>query len=249
MKAIQWGVLCWAMVMPCYATSLYTDGLRLVTGVGGSKSMGNTLSIHREDGKDYVINAMYDSRPYDDSSYWSGRLEWWDRGAAWELEVIHHKLYLVNLPSGILDFSISDGYNLLTVNRAWHLAGTDACFRVGVGAVVAHPDITFSDRERYILKGLPGLRFAGPTVQVGLENRFGMTKNHYINTELKLTASYAKTAISGNPSEYVVAPDVAVHLTIGVGSHPPTGASWVDWGLFSIPAFFPYTTGKVLGWR
>lgn len=231
------------------ASPLYSDGLRLSTGVGGSKSMGNVLSIHRHDGKDYVIEAQYDSKPYDDSSYWAGRLEWWENRSAWELEIIHHKLYLMNPPPDILDFSISDGYNLVYINRAWALPDYQLAARVGVGVVVAHPDITFSDRGRYILKGLPGLRLAGPSVQVALEQRYPLYEHWYLKSELKLTASYAKTAISDRQDEYVVAPDIAIHWVVGIGSQPPKTWDIPGIAMAALPAMFPYTTGQLLGWK
>ncbi|NDD67403.1 hypothetical protein EBZ35_07130, partial [bacterium] len=94
-----------------------TDGLRLMGALGQSISLPNQLSIHRNDGKQYVIDAVYRNRSFENYPYWTARLEWWQAGDSWEFEAIHHKIYLANPPAGIVDFSISDGYNMFFLNR------------------------------------------------------------------------------------------------------------------------------------
>ena len=152
-----------------------------------------------------------------------------------------------NYPQGLVDFSISDGYNLIYINKAWALPYNNVVFRSGLGLVVAHPDITFTDRNRYIVKGWQGLRVAGPSMQIGLEQRFPINDRYYLKSELKFTASYAKTAISNDLKEYVIAPDLAFHILLGIGSNPVKKESIKERTLFLVPGFFPLTTGLLLG--
>lgn len=227
------------------ANDLFSDGLRLSTSIGASQSLPNSLTIHREDQPDYHIQAFYTNKPFDDSQYWSGRLEYWKNKSSFEIELIHHKIYLQNYPQGLVDFSISDGYNLLYLNKAWALPKNQLAFRTGLGVVIAHPDITFTDRARYIVKGINGLRLAGVSGQVAFEQRYNLSQYHYLKYELKFTASYAKTAISGNLNEYVIAPDFAFHATFGIGSHPIQKASIKTVALYTVPGFLTFVSGKV----
>ena len=123
------------------------DGYYL-TGLNGTAySFDSTLNIHRPN-EAYKINASYDTKPFTDYPYYAFRLEKWTDNKAYGIELIHHKIYLNNPQRSLKNFSISDGYNLLTLNRTWHL-DDHHFFRLGLGAVLAHPDVTFDNGPRF----------------------------------------------------------------------------------------------------
>jgi len=229
------GSFCVAMPMP--------DGVRVMGALGQSVSIPNHLAIHRNDGKLFIIEANYRNRSFEDYPYWVARVECWDQGSAWEFEAIHHKIYLANPSQGIVDFSISDGYNLFLINRATYHESMDVVARVGAGVTFSHPDVTFTDRPRYYIHGWSGHRISGLAVQMGLEKRFSLTEAHYLSTELKLTAAFARTAISDDyRHDYAVAPDVAVHFVVGIGSKPIKDFSLPSWVGMLSPLALPIST-------
>jgi len=220
-----------------------TDGLRLMGALGQSISLPNQLSIHRNDGKQYVIDAVYRNRSFENYPYWTARLEWWQAGDSWEFEAIHHKIYLANPPAGIVDFSISDGYNMFFLNRGHYVKDWDVVGRLGAGVTFSHPDVTFSDRPRYYIHGWSGHRISGWGVQMAIEKRFDVSASHYLSTELKVTAAYARSGISDDyQHDYAVAPDVAVHLVVGFGSHPVTDTSLGSIMGYLAPLALPVST-------
>lgn len=76
-----------------------------------------------------------------------------------ELELIHHKLYIdKGLPDYIHSLEFTDGYNLLMGN--WVFGSDPVRYRVGIGALITHPDITIggdgvglSSSERIYTRG------------------------------------------------------------------------------------------------
>lgn len=46
------------------------------------------------------------------------RVARWRENRAWELQILHHKLYLRNRPPAVETLSVSHGFNSLTLNRA-----------------------------------------------------------------------------------------------------------------------------------
>lgn len=227
-------------------SSTHNDGWTLSAFMGGSISMDNTLSFHFSDQADQVLRAKYDNKSFTDSHWWAFRLERWKGKKSRGMEIIHHKIYLENTNSVIQDFSISDGYNLFYYNfgkkRGRHI------YRFGVGVVMGHPDATITGRDRYIVKGFSGHHLAGPTVQFNHEVRVWENKYHFVSLDSKLTFSYAKVPISTDSEEYAVAPDIAVHFSLGIGSKSAIfeRPGLVGKALFFLPLAYPVTMGHTL---
>ena len=56
--------------------------------------------IVRQEGYDNIrLFARYASESFILPVYWDGRFSRWENGKSWELEAIHHKLYLKNTSS------------------------------------------------------------------------------------------------------------------------------------------------------
>ena len=91
--------------------------------------------------------------------------------ARWELELVHHKLYLQNPPPEVQAFQITHGFNFITLNRRWPVYGFG--LRAGAGIVLAHPQTTIRGRAFPENGGAFGLGWyvSGPAAQVGLERR------------------------------------------------------------------------------
>ena len=183
--------------------------------LGGAYSFESQLDINVEGHEDILLHtASYENRPFEGAPYYGWRLGLWgEDGKAWELELIHHKLYLSNPPEGVESLEITHGYNLLTVNRAW--PKDQFILRAGAGVVLAHPEVV-AFGELLEEKHFMGTEFiyAGPTIQLSAGQRFKLTRTMIANVEGKLTASYADIEME---NANIVAPNFAAHLVFGVG--------------------------------
>ena len=108
-----------------------------VEGFLGSAWQAQTGLLIRQNGEPDIMveEAKYKTMPFEEAPYYAGRVGRWKRDAAWEFEVVHHKLQLTNKPPEVQLFNVSHGYNFLFVNRAWALPGF--MWRLGCGAVIA----------------------------------------------------------------------------------------------------------------
>ena len=220
------------------------DGLYLSTYMGASKSANNTLFFKFQDQDDLTYNARYDNKSFSDSHWWMAKLERWKNKKSVSIELIHHKIYLKNTNDIINNFSISDGYNLLYFNRGKQI--NNHILRYGAGIVIAHPDITITGRDRFKTKGIKGLFLSGLSIKTDHEYILYKHKTAVITLQTKLTASYAKIPISTNKNEYVIAPDYAIHISIGYVRLLPKKAKLKEKILFLTPLAYPKLVGTYI---
>jgi hypothetical protein len=205
------------LLMILTSMAMATDGWHLTAMVGAPVSMPNDLVLHY-DQQTTVHRAKYTPKAWSDYPYWSLRSDYWINDHAFGIEILHHKLYLVNTTDDIQSFSVSDGYNLVYVNYAKRF--NQHIFRTGVGLVFGNPDVTLKGRKRYLHRHLKGMHLGGVTMQVAYERWLYETPQFFINMETKLTHSYAKLPISDRSDEYALVPDTAIHFNIGFGTKP-----------------------------
>ena len=245
-KFIAFLLLIFGLSFPVFAGEV-SDGWYLSTFMGGSMSAPNYLRFHLKDFPDQKINAVYANKNFSDSHWWAFRLEKMKGDKLRGFEMVHHKIYLANTNDVIQDFSISDGYNLIYHN--WGKKYGKNRVRFGAGVVLGHPDVTMPGRQRFHTKGPTGHFLAGPTIQFNYQRWLYETKTHFVSVDTKLTLSYARTTVSVGKGEYVEAPDIALHLSLGFGSKPEaikrTGLYKID---YFAPLVYPYIVGNyVLG--
>jgi hypothetical protein len=191
------------------------EGWAFQGSVGVVENLETSLTI-RQDGfaEIEVDDAEYSTRPFERPLYYSLRAGRWRGRAGWELELIHHKLFLRNRPSEVQRFDISHGYNLVTVNRGWDLGRL--LVRSGAGVVIAHPENEVRDlalrAEETNLSG--GYHLAGPAVQVGVEKRLALGESWFLGLEGKVAGAWAKVPVVAGEAEV---PNVAAHLLLGLG--------------------------------
>ncbi len=186
----------------------------LEASLGSAWSVPSPLSIHQYGQKRERLHflARYATKPLVESPYYAWRIAKWKNGAAWEFELVHHKLYLENPPAEVQHFEISHGYNLITINRA-KVRG-NLIWRYGVGVVATHPETTIRGNKLPWGDGLNGFYVSGPTVQVAVGRKFPLWGKLFAVLEGKWSASYATIPIyDGNA--YV--PNMALHWLFGFG--------------------------------
>jgi hypothetical protein len=181
---------------------------------GAAWNLRTSLSITQRGAPDLKLTARYDTRALETPPYYAVRIGRWSGRRAWEVELVHHKLYLANAPSEVQRFSISHGYNLATANYAV-LRGA-LVVRAGAGVVITHPESTIRQQALAETGGILGTGYyvSGPTVQLSGERRIALTRRVFVAAEGKLTASYARVPVrEGHAS----VPNVALHALLGIG--------------------------------
>jgi hypothetical protein len=181
---------------------------------GSSYSFPTPLRIRQYGYPDIDITARYETKPFEKDPYYAWRIGYWQGNKAWELELVHQKLYLENKPAEVQEFQITYGYSLLTINRAWESEGL--IYRLGMGVVITNPSTIVRGQEDSHEGGLfdQGYYVSGPTIQAAADKRFYLAKDLFFSVEGKLTASYARITISGG---YAQVPNAAVHWLFGLG--------------------------------
>jgi hypothetical protein len=78
-----------------------------------------------------------------------------EHGRGWEVEFIHHKLFLNNptqYDARLNKFEVTHGFNMFLVNRSWLSQRWEGvAYRLGAGTNYVHPDVRFDDN----LDGIP----------------------------------------------------------------------------------------------
>jgi len=82
------------------------------------------------------FDGNYETRGLEGPLHYVLRVSRWRDDRAWEVQLLHHKLYLENRPAGADSLSVSHGFNIVTLNRAFEL--NRSVIRIGLGPVVAH---------------------------------------------------------------------------------------------------------------
>ncbi len=193
------------------------DGWSIELAGGFALNGPTRLTIHQAGQPDLRIAARYASRSFATPIYYALRVGRWVRGRAWEVEFVHHKVYLSNPPPDVQQFDVSHGFNLITVNRALPLGR--AVWRPGFGLVLAHPESMVRGRPFDTGGGLLGWGYyvAGPAVQLAVARRFSVANRFFVSTEGKLTAAYARVPVNDGSARMT---NLALHGLLGLGWGP-----------------------------
>ena len=172
------------------------------------------LTISQGNYPNINFTARYRTDAFEPPVYWNWRLSRWQKGKSWELELIHHKLYLDNISAEVQKFNISHGFNMLFVNRGF--AKRTFRYRAGAGIVLSHPESKIRGKEfgntgddldlGYFVSG-PALNLAvGKPIRIG--GRF------YLDVEAKTTLAYSYIKVAQGHAEVY---NLAFHLIFGLG--------------------------------
>lgn len=172
------------------------------------------LRIRQQGQPELRLTGRYRSEPFVLPVYYDWRLSRWKEDRSWELEFIHHKLYLDNTTTEIQKFNISHGFNLLLINRGYDHQGFR--YRMGAGVVIAHPEsqvrgLTFgssSDDNDW------GYYLSGPALQGAVSRRFYIGEHFFMTAETKTTLAYARVPVAQGKADVY---SWVFHLLVGIG--------------------------------
>ncbi len=171
------------------------------------------LTIRQSGFPDIKLWAKWYAEPFVKPVYWDWRLARWKNGKSWEFEAIHHKMYLANKTPEIHNFSISHGYNILTINRGFEK--NKFVIRPGLGVVLAHPESKIRGMDLYNnQKDYEGYYLTGPVAIFSVARPVNISKRFFFNPEAKTTFGYSRVKVArGNADVY----SWAFHLIAGFG--------------------------------
>lgn len=193
-----------AVLTPVVAAA---QGVDVDVMVGSAYNAPTPLTIRQEGYPTLRHTARYDTRPLGPyAPYYAGRVTFWRGQSGWELEVIHHRLFLHNTTPDIERFEIHYGYSYLLVGRAWRTHGVE--LHANGGIVLTNP--------ANVVRGIPmntadaDLRAGYDVTGVGAS--FGVSRAFHIAGRLSLVATAA-----------IVAGTVSVPVAHGTARVPNLG--------------------------
>lgn len=172
------------------------------------------LTISQQAHPDIKLTARYATEPFKLPVYYDWRISRWEEDKSWEVEFIHHKLYLQNTPSEVQKFSISHGFNMLFINRGFYRQGY--CYRAGAGVIIAHPESIVRGMEFDSSAGGNdwGYYLSGPALQASVNRLYYLGERFFIHAGTKITFGYASVKVAQGRADVY---NLAFHLLLGLG--------------------------------
>jgi hypothetical protein len=181
--------------------------------LGTAANLETTLEVRQDDEPPIELRARYDTRALESPFYYAVRFGLRRGAGAWELQLVHHKLYLPGPPDPIQRFEITHGYNVLTLNRSFEVR--TATIRIGAGVIIAHPESTVRGR-RSDVEGILGSGYVltGPALVLGAGKALKVSSRFFVAAEAQLIAARARVPVASGTAD---APNVALHVLLGMG--------------------------------
>ncbi|MFD2513306.1 hypothetical protein ACFSRY_05465 [Pontibacter locisalis] len=203
------------LLLFCPLSVLSQDRTWSATVAGGAvKNFRTPLTIQQSDAEAIKLDADFVSRPFSPPVYYDIRVSTLNQRKGWELKFTHHKLILTNLPPEVQRFSITDGFNLLTMNRLW--LHKDFSLSLGGGIVITHPESTVRNKAYPENKGIlnKGYYISGPTIEAAIARRFYFDGNWFVLGEGRANGSYVKVPVADGNAKVT---NAALHVLLGIG--------------------------------
>ncbi len=194
------------------------SGWSVQLGLGMPLNLPVPLSIRQSGQPDLRFAARYETRPFEMPVYWGAQVAHRSGDTDWALEILHQKLYLANPPPEVQDFSISHGYNLVTLSRGWRV-GTGLWARLGAGTVLAHPESTVRGRalpEGGAILGW-GYRLSGVAVVAAVEQRVQIVDELFLALHGAVTGAYGAVPVADGSARVAT---LSLHARVALGVGP-----------------------------
>lgn len=198
--------------LPAQAGSLT---LELMGGTG--LNFPTPLTFHQDGYPDIQTSAHYDTKPFGPfAPYYAWRAGLWEREEAWEMEQIHHRLFLTDPPPGVDYFAVHFGYNYFFFGHAWKKAGF--VWHLGAGPIVTNPESSVRGKvKQEIGTGIfdAGYYFSGIGLRAALGKDFYLSEKLFIVAEASFTAGWAWWVPIADG--WADVPNLALHGHLGLG--------------------------------
>ena len=183
---------------------------------GTAYNVPTPLTIQQTGFPDIHLTAHYDTKAFGPfAPYYSWRLDFWSKDSAWEVQQVHHRLFLSNTTPEVQFFAIHFGYNYFLVGRAWRTHGF--VVHASGGLIVANPDNIVRGRN---LNGQGpnaldvGYRISGVGAALAASRQIALGTHVYLLADGGLIVGRASVpVVAGSAS----VPNVGLHGHLGVG--------------------------------
>lgn len=179
---------------------------------GSAVSLPLPITVSQAGYPDLHFTARWATRPTRPAWYYAWRVGLWKDDRGWRLDHTHHKIYLLNRPPEIEVFQITNGFNLVTVSRAFrrrHLT-----YSVGAGPVITFPISTVRGREFEHDTGLSRFHLSGGTVMAMATRELPLVGGLVLSLDARGSLSYVRVPIADGHARV---PNAALHLHAGLG--------------------------------
>jgi hypothetical protein len=152
----------------------------------------------------------YETRGLEGPLHYAWRISRWDEARGWELQLLHHKIYLQNPPAGVDALSVSHGFNIVTLNHAFE--HEDWRMRVGLGPVITHVEARIAGTS------YDGpYEIAGAAALIGIGRKLDLGAHFSLLGEVDATFGYIQAHPDGTPDLDLTIRNPALHAQVGVG--------------------------------
>jgi hypothetical protein len=181
-------------------------------GAGLQYNVPLPLVIRQSGHPDLRLTARFDTRPFFEVPYYDVKVGMTREPWAFELELVHHKLYLANRPPEVDTFEITHGYNPILLNVVRDERGV--AFRAGAGFVLTHPQTTVRGLRFPETGGILGWYVSGPAAQVGFSKSWEFSRHFVAGVEGKAVGAWARVPIVDGSADV---PNLSLHGLATVG--------------------------------
>jgi hypothetical protein len=196
---------------PARAQSLTVDLL-----FGSAFNIPTPLTISQAGFPDIRLTARYDTKPFGPyAPYYLARVGFWGADRAWEVQFLHHRLFLKNTTPEVERFEVHYGYSYLLVGPAWRWNGF--VVRANGGAIITSPASRV--RGRGFNTGEPDAEPAGYDVSgvggsVAVSRDLKLSRHVSVVGNVGLLTGWASVPVAGGSASV---PNVSLHGQIGLG--------------------------------
>ena len=181
---------------------------------GAALNFDSNVTFHQAGEEDITLTGQYITKPFDDPYYLGFRFNFNIAHHIWELQFLHHKVYLTNTTEEVQHFEITHGFNTLTLHHRF--VYNEFNLRIGAGVVLPHTESTIRGHKYSSTGGIFGWGYhiTGPILLAGINRDWMLGSHFYVNTEVQFIAGWAKVPIYDG---YASATNFAFHFIFGLG--------------------------------
>ncbi len=193
-----------------WVSSAIAQSWTIEASLGNAYNLRAPLKVEQDGGYSRSLTADYETRAFEAPPHYMLRASRWNDESAWELSLLHHKIYLENPPDGVSSLSVSHGFNIATLNRAYRSGHW--LVRFGAGPVITHAEAMINGTRYdgpYRLSGIAALAGGG--------YRYYLRQKTFVSLEGAVTAAYARPKMSGPPDARLTITNIALHGFLGIG--------------------------------
>lgn len=184
---------------------------------GTAYNVPTLLTIHQDGYPDIRFNAHYDTKPFGPfAPYYSWRVDLWnkEKTAAWEVQLVHHRLFLTNTTVDVQEFNIHYGYIFFLVGRAWRMHGL--VVHASGGVIVPSPSSQIRGQTFNAGSGPldVGYHIRGAGAGVAASRTVKLGKYVYVVADGAVLGGRARVPIAGGKA---TVPNLGFHGHLGIG--------------------------------